>query len=289
MSLSEDEVERLRDAVRMQTGVRLQPRDDSRLAHALEKVRSQREPHVAGSQLVGGSRADECALIEALAGELTVKETYFFRAPRQFRLLRDLVSSEVAKARMDVRRPADKRRFAVWSAGCSTGEEAYSIAMTLLCALRTPGSWELDILGTDLSEEAVRVAREGTYVSPRVAPDFVEAARLMERYCTTEGDTLTVSERLREVTRFEVGNILAAQPRDLDVVFCRNVMIYFPLAEQPALVASLLHALRPGGWLFTGDAELLHVMEHGFESVRLDGAVVYRKPGGAPLPMEGVA
>ncbi len=235
-------------------------------------------------------QAERESLIEDVVGSITVKETYFFRIPRQFDLLAGPVLREVEMAqRAASRSPLTPLRLRVWSAACSTGEEPYSIGVALLDALKFPRAWVVSILATDISADALEVAANGIYSESaiaRVAPGWT---RTLEAY-TEPADALTVrmSDRVRRLITFQRHNLrLPAPDADLDIIFCRNVMIYFPLASQPALIERLYEALRPGGWLFLGDAELLHVMQHRFEVVDLGGAVLYRKPGGISLTDEG--
>lgn len=177
---------------------------------------------------------------------LTTNETYFFREPAHFDVLGRLVAGL----------PAD-RPVRVWSAASSSGEEAYSIAMLLDGRLGVR-PWE--VVGTDISSRMVAAARTGHY---RLQRTNGIPRPLLERYCLKgigrhEG-TLLVNRRLRERVRFETGNLTGTLPDigDFDVVFLRNVMIYFDAPTKRAVVDNVLRHLRPGGHLLIGHSESL--------------------------------
>jgi chemotaxis protein methyltransferase CheR len=177
---------------------------------------------------------------------LTTNETYFFREPSHFEQLRKLLTTRFKDGPLRV-----------WSAACSTGEEAYSIAMTLLDR-RPEAKWE--IVATDLSERVLEHARLGVFSMQRLEympPDF------LKRYCmrgTKAYDgTLRVSDEVRKRVTFKHHNLLH-DPRALgsfDVIFLRNVLIYFDNEKKVEIVRRVISVLRPNGVLFTGHAEPL--------------------------------
>jgi chemotaxis protein methyltransferase CheR len=212
------------------------------------------------------------AALERIAGELTIKETYLFRTPPHFEALLHRVLPEVSSAERSVR---------VWSAGCATGEETYSVAATCLEHTTSTGAPAPRVLGTDISERALLSAREGVFRLDRRAAIPEELGHVRDRFLPSDGETRSATPLVHSCVSFCLHNLLGdPTPLGFDVVFCRNVMIHLPLDVQPRLVARLFEALRPGGWLFCGDAELLHVMPHRFETVLLDGGVAYRRPDG---------
>jgi chemotaxis protein methyltransferase CheR len=209
-------------------------------------------------------------LTSHIVGELTTKETYLFRDPHQFDCLADTLLPQL-RASLEPIGPT----LRVWSAGCATGEEAYSIAMLLANA----GITQAVVLGTDLSDEAIERARTGVATEMRLAPDAQRYAPLVRR-CIRDSDAgPIIAENVRLMVRFAVHNILRDPvPAGQHLILCRNVMIYMPAAEQRMLVGALWRALAPGGLLLLGEAELLHVMKHDFERAPCESAIIYRRP-----------
>jgi chemotaxis protein methyltransferase CheR len=246
--------------------------------------------------------------VYSLIEDLTTNETRFFRNAAQFRALSDVVVPELVKAKnrevvsswgkghpVQGRHPA--MSIKVWSAGCSTGEEAYSIAFTLLDIVKYPKAWDLDVLATDIKREAVVVAKSGFYSEKRIEGI---GRPVMERFMEQAAGGWLVRPEARRIINFraanikditgqnggrtlglvdENGGVAAMEVRNrFDVIFCRNVMIYFDRAAQQRLVDALYDCLRPGGYLFTGDSEPLHLFSHGFIRAEDTGSLYYRKP-----------
>ena len=196
---------------------------------------------------------------------LTTNETYFFREPKHFQFLRHYIMSEEA--------PATVR---VWSAAGSTGEEAYSIAMLLEdCLPRQP--WE--VVASDISTRVLERARKGHYPMDRLGhfpPGY------LQRFCLKGRDeqtgTLLVERSIRSRVRFLQVNLNASLPRLglFDVIFLRNVMIYFNNGTKRKVVDRVLNCLKPGGYLFIGHSESLLDVN---ESLELQAPAIYRKPG----------
>lgn len=201
------------------------------------------------------------AQLERLADSLRVGETRFFRHKAQVAALCERILPERARASLEARRP-----LRAWSAGCATGEEAWTIAMLL-----DEAAIHCEVLGTDLSPDALSFARAASYRLDRVAdvPDAVRA-RWFE-----DG---TVRPAFRHRVRFERHNLLDRQwpGGKFDVILCRNVLIYFDAAPRSSVIARLHDALVPGGWLLLGYSEAL-LDSDGFH--REDGAI-YRKRTG---------
>jgi chemotaxis protein methyltransferase CheR len=219
--------------------------------------------------------------LEAFIGDLTIGETHFFRNQPQFRALERHILPKL------IERRRDSRRLRIWSAACSTGEEPYSVAILLERLLPDRARWDVRILATDINLAALDRARRGRYGawSFREAPDDVATA-----YFVRHGTTLEVARRIREAVSFAHLNLAsdrwpsaATHTLDLDLILCRNVLIYFgdDLRHQ---VATRLHgALADGGWLLVAPAELSQAVFRHFAVVNLNGAVAYRKP---PTPAQ---
>jgi chemotaxis protein methyltransferase CheR len=196
-------------------------------------------------------------------------ETHFFREPKQFEFLEnELIPSWRAAAEAGRRR----REVRVWSAGCSTGEEPYSIAMSLLAHLP---DWKIEIVATDLSTKVLARANSGIWPMERVAhvPVHYRKAFLLRGSGAQEGN-IAARDELRALIRFGRVNLhhdsypVAGR---FDAVFCRNVLIYFDAETKRRIIHRLLDRLEPQGHLFLGHSESLN----GFERVRTAGPTVY--------------
>lgn len=211
--------------------------------------------------------AGEPDLLAALIAETSVGETYFFRDPAQFEVLRTTVLPALERA------AAQGRPLRVWSAGCSTGEEAYSLAMLL----DGRGLLERAVLhASDVSERAIQTARRGRY-GPWSFRGSDAAWR--ERCFARNGNRWSVEARFRRID-FQVHNLmngpLAAGAFDL--IVCRNVLLYFERAALERGTAALAAALVPGGWLVTSPTDPPLPGEAGFEHVLTPAGIMYRRP-----------
>ena len=204
--------------------------------------------------------------LQVMVDLLTTNETYFFREPRHFEFLRD----EIIRPR---RSPAP---FRVWSAACSTGEEVYTLAMLLAETLpNTP--WE--VVGSDISTQVLAKAEAGHY--PLDRNEGIPPAYLV-KYCLkgvrAQSGTFLITPELKRRTRFQQVNLtlpVDAGIGDFEVIFLRNVMIYFDMDTKRKVVANLLPRLKSGGHLIIGHSETLNGIQQGLEPVR---ATIYRKP-----------
>ena len=211
--------------------------------------------------------------LRALLPLVTVGKTSFFRDDRQFRALHALLPDLLARPR------AGGRRVSIWSAGCATGEEPYSIAMSAAAAGADPA--QLEILATDVNPEAVAAAARGSYDARRareIPPEW------RERYFDAEGDHWRVRPSLRQlITAIRPHNLVSSvfpspETGGWDVVFCRNVIIYFDTPTTQAVLQQFHDALAPGGYLFLGYSESLFRLFEGFELTEVAGAFLYRRP-----------
>ncbi|MEO6713369.1 MAG: CheR family methyltransferase [Mycobacteriales bacterium] len=210
--------------------------------------------------------------VQALLDDVTIPETYFFRNAPQFSALREFVVPELIRHAM-----ANGRRIRVWSAGCSSGEEAYSIAI-LLRELLPPGAWDVKVIGTDISTKVVAAARAGRYGARSLGP---VDDRMLARWFTRLDDGYVVNDEIKEMVEFRHHNLVAdaaALPElQADLVLCRNVTIYFNRETTRALMKRLYGSLREGGYLFLGHSETLWQISDDFRLVSLGEAFVYRR------------
>lgn len=209
---------------------------------------------------------------EGIAGELTLmldavstNLTFFFRQARQFEHLRNLLTQAQAQRR------SRGRRLRIWSAGCSSGEEPYSVAILVLEALADLPLWDVGILATDLSTQMLADAREGIYEADRLGE---APAGIVGKYFTciqVDPERLyQVKPRVRELVSFAHLNLMDRWPMrgPFDMVFCRNVMIYFDRPTQARLVERFREILAPGGILYLGHSESLTGIPHRFHHVQ---------------------
>ncbi len=211
--------------------------------------------------------------LRALLPLVTVGKTDFFRDGRQFHAIETRIFPDLLKAARN-----EKRRALIWSAGCATGEEPYSLAMAAAELGAEPE--ELDIWATDLNPAAVEFARRGHYPARRMGG--VSETRI-RRFFSLQGAHYEVKERLRKFIRFDGLNLAApvypaVQPSSLDVILCRNVIIYFDQATIREVMERFLHSLRPGGVLLLGYSESLFRVYDRFEMFEVDGSFAYRRP-----------
>ena len=224
---------------------------------------------------------------QALINELTVGETFFFRYAEQFEALCAVAIPEC------LRRNRDSRLLRIWSAGCSIGPEAYTLEILLKRHFAEQlRDWQVSIVGTDLNASFIETARRGVYGNWAVRG--LDPAVLAECF-DRQGDLWAVKPRFREWTSFSVFNLvdgtLPNYPRGLgalDVVLCRNVMIYFDEPTRTRLLDNLFQALVPNGWLVVGHAETGQQVNSLFTPVPVPGATLYRKPRPGCAPAEAI-
>ena len=202
-------------------------------------------------------------LIDALSTNLTS----FFREGEHFVHL----ERAFLPGLLDRKRRTGSKAIRAWSAGCSTGEEPYTIAMTVLNALHSTDEWDFRILATDLSTAVLAKAREGIYENSRlqgIPPKL--RARFVAGDPQEPGRHSRMRDELRSIMRFAQLNLMTPWPFQgpMDFIFCRNVMIYFDKPTQQKLVNRFWDVLAPGGLLFTGHSESLTGVSHRFEYVQ---------------------
>ena len=212
--------------------------------------------------------------LESAIDLLVPHETYFFREPTQLRCFEEELMPLVEK------KNERTRSLQIWSAGCCTGEEPYTLSMLLLDRPTVKG-WDLDILGTDLSRKALTSARKAEYGPMALRATTPEQKEKF--FQPMEGGRVTLSPRFREPVRFGRLNLLDTSAASLlprfDVIFCRNVLIYFDQATRRRVIELFFERLNRGGYLLLGHSENLLQLSTRFELVQLEGDLVYRRPG----------
>lgn len=216
----------------------------------------------------GGGKANE---FDEVVERITTNETYFFRESYQL----DAFTQEVLPMLTNGRDPSNPLR--IWSAGCSTGEEPYSLAM-LLEEIPWAQRFQYDIFGNDISRKVLRTAREALY---RQSSFRQTDPKYVERHFVREGTMYRLKESVRRRVTFGHMNLMdeksLALIANVDVIFCRNVMIYFAPESRMKLIQAFHRKLRPGGFLFLGHSESLINVSTEFEVVPLQNDVVYRR------------
>jgi chemotaxis protein methyltransferase CheR len=217
---------------------------------------------------------DERELNELL-NLVTINETSFFRFPQQFDALRTRVLPEIM-----ANKPDSHRTIRIWSAGCSTGEEPYSIAMTVIDAGIVSLGWRVQILGTDVSTRALNVAKKGEYPKRSL---LNVPSEVIARHFEPIPNGYAVASHVRSLVDFGYHNLIK-EPYPLalmgnwDIIFCRNVTIYFKLESTKRVVANFFNGMNEGGYLFIGHSETLSQINDQFEAVEIGGVFLYRKP-----------
>ena len=227
-------------------------------------------------QLGLGSINDLCALLRAtrevevgrqVVEAMTTNETYFFRDPGHYDAIRSVLLPKLKEERRDY------RRLRFWSAAASTGQEAYSLAMLLL--QEGLSDWNIQILGTDFSAPVVERARSGKYQQIEVNRGLPTA--LLVKHFRRSGVDWQLSEPVRQMASFETIDLRQSMRAlgPFDLVFCRNVMIYFDAETKKNILRQLHGTLFRGGWLMLGGAETAFGVEDLFDRETVGSAIVY--------------
>jgi chemotaxis protein methyltransferase CheR len=219
------------------------------------------------------------AELTALLNEITIGETCFFRNQVQLDAFRRVVIPKIIEAKADL----PIRRLRIWSAGCSTGEEPYTLRMVLLEeAADRLKDWNIEIIATDLNERSLahaKLAVYGSHSTRNLTPSY------KERYFLPYGDQLQVCNRVRANINFVRLNLSDDSRmtfmKSLDAVFCCNVLIYFDLTSKSRVVQHFFANLLPHGYLFLGQSESLFGVNDDFQLVHLPGTTAYVKGNGA--------
>ncbi len=263
-------IERFRAFVAARLGLHFDEGRLSTLAEVLARRAARAERSEEAYLALLESGASGRAELAAVAQELTVTETYFFRLPDQLRAFSELALG--ARAGLG-------RRLRVLSAGCASGEEAYSLAMLMRDQLVDLASWEISILGVDICRPALERAARARY-SPWSLRETSDGAKA--RWFQGERDHFVVRDEIRSMVRFEECNLADPElalfePGAFDVVFCRNMLMYFTPQAARALVGRIARSLVPEGPLFLGHAETLRGLSHDFHLCHTHNTFYYRR------------
>jgi len=261
--ISERELKLISDLVYHHTGIRLGPEKrhliELRLGKILrnEKIPSYEEYY---RRVISDKSGQE---LRRLLDALTTNFSLFFREKQHFEFLKELLQKEFLR----------KKAFSIWSSACATGEEPYSIVITVLETLN-PSLYKVELIASDISTHALKLAQEGLY-----PPESLKGISplLVKKYFVKEERGFRVKNEVKSLVKFMQINLLSPPPwrEYFDVIFCRNVMIYFDENSRMKALENLLQALKPGGYLILGHVEaFLGRIIKGLELVKNS---IYRK------------
>jgi chemotaxis protein methyltransferase CheR len=268
--LNEHELSEIRMLIEERTGIHF---DESRArffsARVEEHLRA--KGNTSGNDLLRAIRKSNVEY-EALLERLLTQETSFFRYPAVYdafekRVLPDLHTKKFWK---------NPRTLRVWSAGCSTGEEPYSIAITIVDSLSFADAWNVEILATDVGRVALKQAERGIYSGRSIAS--ASEKQLAAHFLQVDGG-YQVKPRLRKMVTLAQMNLASpVYMGRMDLIFCMNVLIYFSEERRRTVVQRFYDALEPGGYLFLGHSESISKMTVKFQAIVLGDCIMYRKP-----------
>jgi len=268
--LSEHELSEIRMLIEERTGIHF---DESRERFFSTRVREHLRAKKCsrGTELLRLIRKSNVEY-EALLERLLTQETSFFRYPAVYETLEKRVLPELHTKKFW----SNPRTLRVWSAGCSTGEEPYSIAITIADALSFADAWNVEILATDVGRQALKHAEHGVYSGRSLAS--VSEAQLSAHFTRAE-DRYQVKPRIKKMVTFAQMNLASAvYVGRMDIIFCMNVLIYFTEERRRHLVQRFYDTLEPGGYLFLGHSESISKMPVKFQAIVLNDCILYRKP-----------
>jgi chemotaxis protein methyltransferase CheR len=209
-----------------------------------------------------------------LIDNLTTNETYFFRESPQLRAFSEEILPEFRETL------AERKVLRIWSAGCSTGEEPYTIAILLLESGEWWRDWQIEILGSDINQRVLHTARKGVYkknAHRATSPDM-----LAKYFVADEKGDFRIIDKVKELVSFSSLNLLdpykTSLVSNMDIIFCRNVIIYFDREAKKKVIESFHHKLRDGGYLLLGHSESLINISNAFALRTLKNDMVYQKP-----------
>ena len=276
LKISDEEFAQLRDFIYAQSGIYIADNRkyllENRLANRLKTLNLKDFGEYYYYMRFDAGRREE---LNRLFEVVTTNETSFYRNPPQLKVFQEKVLAEVLEAQ----RKAGTRRLHIWSAGCSTGEEPYTIAIILYEILKSEiAAWNIKITANDLSEAVLKAAKGGVYsdYALRTTPQ-----EIINRYFVKEDTRFTVKPEVKRLVSFGQLNLsdrtAIKRLERSHIVFCRNVIIYFDDVMKKNLISTFYDNLLPGGYLLIGHSESLHNISRVFKPVHHPGAIVYQK------------
>ncbi|MDM8554045.1 protein-glutamate O-methyltransferase CheR [Desulfococcaceae bacterium HSG7] len=269
MAITTNDFEYLRFLVRNKSGIALES-DKQYLTETRLMPIVRQEGIGTVEQLLAAMRREQPSgrLHTMVTEAFATKETYFFRDTFVFEALEKLVLPDIIN---------NKRSLAIWSAACSSGQEPYTIAMILAETFPFTENRTVKIIASDFSKGILDRARKGNYTRVEISRGL--SSCLQKKYFQKQGLTWQINNNIRKKVEFRNINLLEVWPPlpDMDVIFLRNVLIYFDINNRKMILEKVLRVLKPGGWLFVGTAETPNRLNSHFEQIRHGGAVIYRR------------
>ena len=245
--------------------------------------------------------------LRELLNRLTINHTYFFRNEPHFKVLKDKILPELIERKLsaisyqpsakNVKLKAESRQLnanakpalRIWSAGCSTGEEPYTIAMIIKDVIPDTENWDIQILATDASTEALEAAHKGVYSanSMRLVDDHHKNRYFTERPGAGLDAKYAIRDEIKKMVNFSFFNLMDEEyPRGFDIIFCRNVTIYFELETTIRVIKNIAKSLDDDGYLFIGYSETLQFISDRFKMINWEDAIFYLKTEGGISPKQ---
>lgn len=278
--LTDAQFTKLRKVIYDRSGIHFQDTKkyvlESRLGRRLQELEFNSYDEYITFLTVGPYRDDE---FQEMFNRITINETSFFRNEPQLEVFEKQILPDLLEKR------ASSKRLRIWSAACSTGEEPYTIAMMLHRTLGLRLSdWRIEILGTDISEKALNLAMKGEYTNYSIR---TTSPLVVDRYFSKAGPLFTIDPTIRSMVNFERHNLkdrMAAKRHGVwDVIFCRNVLIYFDKAMKEQVIGTFAEQLAPDGTLFIGHSESLRDLSCPFQPLAIPQGFCYRKVASSGL------
>jgi chemotaxis protein methyltransferase CheR len=271
--LSDADFERVRELVYSKTGMRF---DEARRGYVekrvLERMATIKENNA--TQYLAQVRFDRVGTeMQELINALTVNETYFFREDYQLKCLTSSMLPEIVAT-------GGRKSIRIWSLPCSTGEEGYSIAIQLLEHFGGVDSFEIEIVASDIDTKVLAAAEQAVY--PARSVQYVPAAMLQKYFEKVDRETWRVCDGLRGSVTFNqvsvVDRMQMLRNGRFDVIFCRNLLIYFDDVSRRLAADNIFEALHPGGFICLGHSESMGRISASFKVRKFDEAIVYQRP-----------
>lgn len=271
--MSDDVFKQLRDFIYEQSGIFVPDNKkyflENRLGRRVQEKNLKGYDEYLYLLKYGGDKAELVKLFELV----TTNETFFFREPQQF----DVLCGDLLKKIMEENTKSARRDIKIWCAASSTGEEPYTISMQLM-ERPEAASFRKDILASDISEAVLASAKNavyGSYAVRNIPPAY------MSKYFVLSGQNYKLVDSVKANVRFMKINLMSDRDvktiRGMDVIFCRNVLIYFDEKAKQKALALMYDALRPGGSLIVGTSESLHNITRAFRPTVINRVVIYQK------------
>jgi chemotaxis protein methyltransferase CheR len=264
-SITEKEFHLFQDIIYRQTGIQMTEKKRNlvvaRLSKRLRALNLSNFSEYYEYLTTSSNASDE---LNNLINRITTNKTDFFREKHHF----DFLVNEIFPSFLDTARKSGMRRLRIWSAGCSSGEEPYSIAMTVADFFKDERGWDLKILATDLDTDILMKASKGVYSSQQITPVPIN---YLSKYFVRTSQGYEVSPQIKSMIAFRKLNLMDPSfpmKKPFDIIFCRNVMIYFDEETRKDLVIKYHNHLNDIGYMFVGHSESLMYMKHLFKFLK---------------------